>query len=196
MTNNNNDKQRPLSFLLGASLLWAMAVCGSAVVVFSILTNKLGVPPALCTSWRLIWVQILQLLPFCLSIRQLQRETKEAELVQHWVNEGTALIIEGETHSTRTNRVDKNGIENQHDGSERNTSAILSRVPQALPLLSLSGVCLGVHFVSWVYSLRMTSLTHSLLWVSIGPILSKKVSNSSISASALRSARFTVAPAP
>lgn len=42
---------------------------------------------------------------------------------------------------------------------------------KALPLLILSGVCLGLHFTAWVVSLQETSLTHSLLWVSMGPIL-------------------------
>jgi len=46
-----------------------------------------------------------------------------------------------------------------------------SKFLKSLPLMVLSGVCLGVHFSSWVYSIEKTSLVHSLLWVSMGPIL-------------------------
>lgn len=42
---------------------------------------------------------------------------------------------------------------------------------QALPLIALSGICLGVHFAAWVVAIELTSLTHSLLFVSMGPIL-------------------------
>jgi len=48
---------------------------------------------------------------------------------------------------------------------------LLSRYWQSLPLCIISGIFLGIHFSMWVFSLRHTSLTHSLLWVSMGPIV-------------------------
>ena len=39
------------------------------------------------------------------------------------------------------------------------------------PHVLFSGICLGSHFSSWVYSLEHTSLTHSLLFVSMHPII-------------------------
>lgn len=152
---SDND---PPSYLLGFALFWAMIMCGSAGVVFSALTNNLHVPPALCTSWRLIWVEILQIIPFTATVRRLQEEYEERTIVKHWITEGTALIQEGKTDTAD----EEEGLDNP---------TLLSRFVTSIPLLMLSGVCLGVHFTSWVYSLRMTSLTHSLLWVSMGPIL-------------------------
>ena len=49
---------------------------------------------------------------------------------------------------------------------------LLSRYWQSLPLCIISGIFLGIiHFSMWVFLLRHTSLTHSLLWVSMGPIV-------------------------
>jgi drug/metabolite transporter (DMT)-like permease len=39
------------------------------------------------------------------------------------------------------------------------------------PLLTFSGICLGVHFSSWSWSVDHTTLTHSLLFVSASPLL-------------------------
>jgi len=48
---------------------------------------------------------------------------------------------------------------------------LLPRYISSLPLCAASGFFLGVHFSMWVYSMKYTSLTHSLLWVSMGPIV-------------------------
>ncbi len=52
-----------------------------------------------------------------------------------------------------------------------NELLIIPKYIESLPLLVLSGFALGVHFSMWVYSLRYTSLTHSLLWVCMSPIV-------------------------
>ena len=45
-----------------------------------------------------------------------------------------------------------------------------SKYRQTLPLLMFSGVLLGMHFSSWVWSIDNTSLTHALCWISMYPI--------------------------
>ncbi len=40
-----------------------------------------------------------------------------------------------------------------------------------LPLMAFVGLFLGLHFGAWVWSLEHTSLAHSLMWVSTGPIV-------------------------
>ncbi len=42
--------------------------------------------------------------------------------------------------------------------------------PLQAGLLAASGVCLALHFGTWVYSVQATSLTHSLLFVSATPL--------------------------
>jgi drug/metabolite transporter (DMT)-like permease len=106
-----------------------MLMCGSAGVVFSALTNRFAVPAALAASWRLAWVQVLQVGPFVAAWR---------------------------THVTE-----------QTEGRE----AALREYAKALPAMAVAGVCLGLHFSAWVESLQRTSLAHSLLFVSMGPIL-------------------------
>ncbi|PRW45144.1 Permeases of the drug metabolite transporter family permease component [Chlorella sorokiniana] len=44
------------------------------------------------------------------------------------------------------------------------------RTAQSAGLLAASGVCLALHFGTWVYSVQATSLTHSLLFVSATPL--------------------------
>ena len=47
----------------------------------------------------------------------------------------------------------------------------LPRYKASLFYMALSGICLGIHFSAWVYAIEKTSLFHSLLWVSMGPII-------------------------
>jgi drug/metabolite transporter (DMT)-like permease len=47
----------------------------------------------------------------------------------------------------------------------------MKRYMYALPWMVLSGFFFGLHFSSWVYSIQHTSLIHSMLWVSMGPII-------------------------
>jgi drug/metabolite transporter (DMT)-like permease len=148
----------PPMWLVYMGLFFAMCTCSSAAVVFTHLTDQMGVPPALCASWRLAWVDLIQFLPFILTLRKVRRQDRERELVQHWELEGIALREEDP--------------KDEPTEVQLNLEApLLPRIFGALPLIILSGSCLGVHFSSWTYSLRETSLTHSLLWVSMGPII-------------------------
>ena len=148
----------PPMWLVYLGLFFAMFTCSSAAVVFTHLTEKMGVPPALCASWRLAWVDILQLVPFLLTLRKVHRQDREQELVQHWENEGMALRVEDSGEEVLEAEVELE-------------PPLLPRILRTIPLIFLSGSCLGVHFSSWTYSLRETSLTHSLLWVSMAPII-------------------------
>ena len=60
-----------------------------------------------------------------------------------------------------------------HEGGSANEGpqCILSKYVASLPLMCISGFFLGLHFSLWVYSLQFTSITHSLLWVSVSPIV-------------------------
>lgn len=82
----------------------------------------MGVPAPLAASWRLAWVEIIQIPPFLYT------------------------VLRDSAHSWADYR-------------------------KSMPLMALSGICLGLHFSAWVLSLQMTSLTQSLLWVSMGPII-------------------------
>eukprot|EP00542_Grammatophora_oceanica_P011187 CAMPEP_0194028246 /NCGR_PEP_ID=MMETSP0009_2-20130614/2267_1 /TAXON_ID=210454 /ORGANISM="Grammatophora oceanica, Strain CCMP 410" /LENGTH=356 /DNA_ID=CAMNT_0038667579 /DNA_START=70 /DNA_END=1140 /DNA_ORIENTATION=- len=143
------------SFVSGLALLWAVSVCASASVIFTIMVDSMDVPPALCVSWRLAWVEILQFVPFCFALVGVRRSDKVLGLVKEWHDEGTALTEEGRSRDT----------------IDEANEALLPRIVGAIPWMILSGFCFGVHFSSWVYSLQETSLTHSLLFVSMGPIL-------------------------
>lgn len=148
----------PPMWLVSIGLFFAMCTCSSAAVVFTHLTDQMGVPPALCASWRLAWVDLFQLLPFILTLRKVHRRDRERELVQHWEVEGIALREEDPNDEPVEVELDLE-------------APLLPRICGALPLIILSGSSLGIHFSSWTYSLRETSLTHSLLWVSMGPII-------------------------
>ena len=121
----------PNPILLYTGLGWAMIMCGSAAVAFAVLVNQLDVPPALAASWRLAWVEILQISPFVWQVRQEFRRCRNPETARQ----------------------------------------IRRAYIKALPAMVVSGVCLGLHFSAWVLSIQMTSLAHSLLFVSMGPIL-------------------------
>lgn len=152
----------PPMWLVYAGLFFAMCTCSSAAVVFTHLTEQMGVPPALCASWRLAWVDMIQFLPFLLTLRTVRRQDRERELVQHWEDEGMALREEDAVEEP---------LEVEMEMEMELEAPLLPRIFRAIPLICLSGSCLGVHFSSWTYSLRETSLTHSLLWVSMGPII-------------------------
>ena len=66
----------------------------------------------------------------------------------------------------------------QYRGRVTNDDVKLESNPEAidftlfkknLPLMAFSGLLLGVHFSSWVYSIDSTSLAHSLAWISMYP---------------------------
>lgn len=146
----------PPVWLIYLALFFAMCTCSSAAVVFTHLVDKIGVPPALCASWRLAWTTVLQFPPFLLTLRRIKRKDLEREVVQHWENEGIALREESASEEPIAIEL---------------PPLLVPRIIRSIPLITLSGFCLGIHFSSWTYSLRQTSLAHSLLWVSMGPIV-------------------------
>lgn len=147
----------PSNVILGICLLFAVTMCSSAGVVFDILTTQKNVPPFLAAFWRL-WIQnTIQLIPFVWSLRTAWRRDQEAKALTHYRQE--LLLLESTQEQP-----------SMADDGER-LMLLLPRYVQSLPLCGVSGIFLGMHFSMWVYSLRYTSLTHSLLWVSMGPIV-------------------------
>ena len=156
----------PSPWFIAICLSWAITMCASAGVVFSILVNEMNVPPALCVSWRLAWVEMIQLIPFAVTMRNVIRHdanTRHVDGSQKNEMEMVGTLCLDEQKPLEEEAIIQNST--QEEGP------IMPRIFQALPLLTLSGICLGVHFSAWVWSLKLTSLTHSMLWVSMGPIL-------------------------
>mmetsp|Transcript_52051 Transcript_52051/g.58138 ORF Transcript_52051/g.58138 Transcript_52051/m.58138 type:complete len:350 (-) Transcript_52051:229-1278(-) len=75
--------------------------------------------------------------------------------------------LELQLETTSSKEQDKSSAQKHNHEVE-----LLQRYLKSLPLCCVSGFFLGVHFSMWVYSLNYTSLTHSLLWVSMGLIVS------------------------
>jgi len=141
---------RPPTWAIWAGLLLAVTMCASASIVLSILTNSWGVSSALIVSWRLAWVELLTAIPFLLTVR--------SQLHEHGVSNRLLRASSSAEISEVLLSVDED-------------ETLAQRYWTALPLLALSGVCLSFHFIAWVESLQRTSLAHSLLWVSMGPII-------------------------
>jgi drug/metabolite transporter (DMT)-like permease len=155
----------PPCWLVGLGLLFAITMCSSAGVVFTILVNEMNVPPALCVSWRLAWVEIIQLLPFSVTIHGVkQRDKEKLQAVYRWEKEGTEL-------ANSVGIDDQTAISLEEAPLSLEEGPLMPRIFRAIPLVALSGCCLGAHFSAWVWSLQLTSLTHSFLWVSMGPII-------------------------
>jgi drug/metabolite transporter (DMT)-like permease len=136
--------------------------CSSAAIIFTFLTDKLGVPPALCASWRLIWVALFQLFPCIYSCHRSHQIDQQMEFLYRWNIEGLALYQGDDSISSQG---EKTLEENDPP------MLVLPQIWRAVPWLILSGICFGIHFASWTYSLQQTSMVHSLLWVSMGPII-------------------------
>eukprot|EP00978_Attheya_sp_CCMP212_P014172 scaffold36052_cov51-Attheya_sp.AAC.3 len=180
-SSNNNNKQPSSRLILGAGLLFAMLMCSSAGVAFAILTNRWGVPSCLAASWRLWCAEAVQVWPFLWTFRKEQiRHTHDLQIRSITWQHDLALVSEPSGSGDETYHHPKSTFSHQIRGvmeddtpplTQDNTDSIYIKFKKALPWLVVSGFFLGVHFSSWVYSLRHTSLTHSMLWVSMGPIL-------------------------
>jgi len=155
-------KSGPSALVLGICLFLAVSMCSSAGVVFDILTNTKKVPPFLAVFWRLFLQNIVQFFPFVFSLHQEWRRDTEKKLVQYHKN-ALDLHVDGGLDLD-------NEISGQDEGKQEDSTLLLPRYVNSLTLCLVSGFFLGVHFSMWVYSLRYTSLTHSLLWVTMGPI--------------------------
>ncbi len=130
--------------------------------MFDILTTSKAVPPFLAAFWRLFIQNTVQLVPFLWTLFQQRRKDRETEMMRYHDRE---LALEPSNQSA------ENGVENTGNKEEQIEEPLLSRYLKSLPLCIISGIFLGIHFSMWVFSLRYTSLTHSLLWVSMGPIV-------------------------
>lgn len=139
--NQSNEESKPPSILIAFCLLIAVTACSSAGVVFDALTSVKGVPPFLAAFWRLFLQTIIQSFPFLLSIVDVFRQDRR--------------------------RIQEGGNENEN----AYPPCTLPKYVASFPLMCISGFFLGLHFSLWVYSLRFTSITHSLLWVASSPIV-------------------------
>jgi drug/metabolite transporter (DMT)-like permease len=161
-----SHSEDPSPWLIAICLSWAVTMCASAGVIFSILVNQMNVPPALCVSWRLAWVEMIQLIPFALTLCSVKRHDDVTRFEDDSQNNGKEMI--GTLCLDEPKILEDEAIIQSSTTEEQ---LIMPRIFQALPLLILSGICLGIHFSAWVWSLQLTSLTHSMLWVSMGPVL-------------------------
>lgn len=159
----------PSAIILGISLLLAVITCSSAGVVFDSLTAE-GVPPFLAASWRL-WCQLSILsIPFYYTLKSIREDDDRALAL--WADNHELKLGESTGHDEASSITrDHQQLNLQDDVGTKKSELKLPRYLSTLPLLLCSGFFLGVHFSSWVYSIQKTSLVHSLLWVSMGPII-------------------------
>ena len=179
---DGSDTAPPHIVVLGLGLFFAVSMCASSGVSFSFLTTYLGVPPALSVSWRFAWAEIFLLLPCLWSLRQeLRKEQREHHQQQQRAQdqrtthtEATTLLSSSSSSTSATATSDAKQ-RNQHNVDEHHLingkERLLPRLINALPLIMAAGAALSVYFVAWVYSLNMTSLTQSFLFVNMGPVM-------------------------
>ena len=191
----DGNNSTPPAIVIGPCLLLAVSLCSSAGTTFDILTSNKDVPPFLAAFWRLFLQNIVQFLPFCLSLRDVWRQDEERKIQQQWdaVHGGLSLMVEfngsQEEHelvlgekvklNLLNNAKGKNNDDDDDDDDDDNGESedrdggelIIPKYINSFPLLLASGIALGIHFSMWVYSLRYTSLTHSLLFVSVSPVV-------------------------
>jgi len=153
----------PSPLVLGICLFLAVTMCSSAGVVFDIITNTKDVPPFLAVFWRLFLQNTVQFFPFIWSLHKEWRRDKDKKMT-NFHGASLQLYVEG---GLDLNDADKNSEQIEED---EHSPLLLPRYINSLALCTVSGIFLGIHFSMWVYSLRYTSLTHSMLWVSMGPI--------------------------
>jgi len=178
INNKRSDEEsyRPNRIIIGICLFSAVTLCSSAGVVFDKLTSEKSVPPFLAAFWRLFLQNVVQLIPFLLSFRRLwEVDVKQRSSLSYMCTSSSERNEFTINQAKNVNAEETLGLINPTTCIDRSTQSLnrlsLSRYFKSLPLLILSGVSLGIHFSMWVYSLRYTSITHSLLWVSMSPIV-------------------------
>ena len=197
-TDFHAPKHSPSTWLLFFLLLVAVATCSSAAVVFRLLIDR-GVPPFLAASWRLWCQEIVVFIPFLLSLQQTRRKQREYDIILSIqevmlyddVEEENCGSQQGQQQlsplNTSPKKIDlceehmpiteSSGVEHKYFTKEwrdrygEQYQPLLTRWISSLPLMLVSGFFFGLHFSSWLYSIQRTSLAHSLLWVSMGPII-------------------------
>jgi len=101
-----------------------------------------------------------------------EAKRNDAKTITHWITYSELTLAENEldeymrSAASTSNVVSPNLRKNVDD-----LPLIIPRFYSSLPLMICSGMFLGIHFSSWVYSVQTTSLAHSLTWVSMGPII-------------------------
>eukprot|EP00814_Leptocylindrus_danicus_P000013 CAMPEP_0116015310 /NCGR_PEP_ID=MMETSP0321-20121206/6767_1 /TAXON_ID=163516 /ORGANISM="Leptocylindrus danicus var. danicus, Strain B650" /LENGTH=440 /DNA_ID=CAMNT_0003485069 /DNA_START=28 /DNA_END=1350 /DNA_ORIENTATION=+ len=159
-----SDVAGPSPLVLWSALFVGALTCSSAGVVFDELTSQ-GVPPFLAASWRLWCQSIILIIPFVLTYQEVKRN--DAEIIKHWITSSELTLAENELDEYMRLSASTGNLRNNVD----DLALIIPRFYSALPLMICSGMFLGIHFSSWVYSVQTTSLAHSLTWVSMGPII-------------------------
>lgn len=172
---DDNNNSSPSIIIISTCLLIAVTLCSSAGTVFDQLTTVLDVPPFLAAFWRLFLQNIIQFIPFVHQLRQVWRDDERRKIMKYLDGGGLALKLEFEdnTKDDEDENISHDDDDDDAIGQSMNDNELLiiPKYIKSLPLLVLSGFALGVHFSMWVYSLRYTSLTHSLLWVCMSPIV-------------------------
>ena len=148
---------------------------------------SIGVPPFLAASWRL-WCQLAVLIvPFCMELKAFMNDEShnlcKDVIAMEKFSENHELKLESNDDRDESLLLQCNDDNKMECSNSRKLvssytrtryqekSSQLGRYIRSIPLLMCSGFFLGIHFSSWVFSIQKTSLVHSLLWVSMGPIV-------------------------
>ena len=151
-----DDVYEPPWWLLWLGLSVAVCMCSSAAVVFMLISE---VPPLLRASWRLSFQFLAQLGPFLV------------EFYQHFIGKKGGEEAARQEHAKGADVGTEVGQGAEVTEVTAGAEVTLGRYLRNLPYLVLSGIFLGFHFGSWVWSLDHTTIAHSLLWVSMYPII-------------------------
>ena len=148
-------------------------MCSSAGAVFAIMDAD--IPPVLKASWRLWCQEIIQLFPFLYSLKHNWRSRLSSTSTP--ATDTSIPLKTSISADSQSSYMATASFIASHTDTLNGSSAIppqpylLTKYNQSLPLLTLCGASLGVHFGAWVWSISHTSLAHSLLWVSMSPIV-------------------------
>ena len=180
----------PPSLLLYPLLSLSTLLCSSAGAVFSIMPDT--VPPLLRAAWRLWCQELIQVLPFVWQVRKVwydrveEREEegggggKVEELLPLQASgagknrDGSWLVGAADdsvpsymstasSHAFVSSHASVSPPSPPSQPHPPPSRYLLSKYSSSLPLLSLSGFFLGVHFSSWVWS-----ISHTCEWATRG----------------------------
>ena len=177
-------------------LVCAVGMCSTAGICFAYL-NSLGAPPALATSWRFAWTEIFLFVPFLFELRRMVQNqqttvntktkdsilihdgtvlddddedgttaaTEESRLLGVVSEEGNTVTTITAIQSTASNTAMSPTNEDEHD------LVTLQDVFELIPSMVLSGICLGITVVAWIYALKTTSFTQATLFITASPLV-------------------------
>eukprot|EP00949_MAST-11_sp_MAST-11-sp1_P003133 g3133.t1 len=144
VSSTSNLRMKLRAVLLSVGVAVSVFSCSSAGVVFLFLPN---VEPFMRAAWRMWAQETVQIVPFLVELRYYLRAASKENGV-----EGTA-----EKKKKKGNVV-----------ADRD---IVTKWLKNLHWMVISGVFLGLHFATWCWSLVHTTLAHSLMWVSVYPVI-------------------------